>query len=29
MTPAEQDRFFEVERKRWAEVVEKAGIRLD
>ena len=29
MAPAEQDRFFEVERKRWAEVVEKAGIRLD
>ncbi len=29
MTPAEQDRFFEVERKRWAEVVEKAGIKLD
>ena len=29
MTPSEQDRFFEVERKRWAEVVEKAGIKLD
>jgi tripartite-type tricarboxylate transporter receptor subunit TctC len=29
MTPNEQDRFFELERKRWAEVVEKAGIRLD
>lgn len=29
MTPAEQDRFFEQERKRWAQVVAQAQIKLD
>ena len=29
MTPAEQDQFFNQERKRWAEVVAQAGIKLD
>lgn len=29
MAPAEQDRFFNQERKRWVEVVEQTGIRLD
>jgi tripartite-type tricarboxylate transporter receptor subunit TctC len=29
MPPAEQDRFFERERKRWAEVVTQANIKLD
>ena len=29
MAPAEQDRFFNQERKRWAEVVEQTGIKLD
>lgn len=29
MSPAEQTRFFEVERSRWATVVKQAGIRLD
>jgi tripartite-type tricarboxylate transporter receptor subunit TctC len=29
MTPAEQDKFFNQERKRWAEVVEQNGIKLD
>lgn len=29
MTPAEQDQFFKQERKRWAEVVMQAGIKLD
>ena len=29
MTPAEQDAFFNQERKRWAEVVAQAGIKLD
>ncbi|RYG14768.1 MAG: tripartite tricarboxylate transporter substrate binding protein [Burkholderiales bacterium] len=29
MTSAEQDRFFETERKRWLEVVTQAGIKLD
>ena len=29
MTPAEQDRFFAQERKRWAEVVAQANIKID
>jgi len=29
MTPAEQDQFFVAERKRWAEVVAQANIKLD
>ncbi|WP_332775734.1 Bug family tripartite tricarboxylate transporter substrate binding protein [Polaromonas sp.] len=29
MAPAEQDQFFKQERKRWAEVVAQAGIKLD
>ena len=29
MAPAEQDKFFNQERKRWAEVVEQTGIKLD
>ncbi len=29
MTSAEQDQFFNQERKRWAEVVNQAGIKLD
>jgi tripartite-type tricarboxylate transporter receptor subunit TctC len=29
MAPAEQDKFFNQERKRWAEVVTQAGIKLD
>ncbi|WP_205959705.1 hypothetical protein [Ramlibacter sp. 18x22-1] len=29
MEPAEQDRFFEAERKRWAQVVAQAGIKPD
>jgi tripartite-type tricarboxylate transporter receptor subunit TctC len=29
MAPAEQDHFFNQERKRWAEVVAQAGIKLD
>jgi tripartite-type tricarboxylate transporter receptor subunit TctC len=29
MTPAEQDRFFEQERARWAKVVAEAGIKAD
>lgn len=29
MTPAEQDQFFNQERKRWDEVVAQAGIKLD
>ena len=29
MTPAEQDRFFEQERKRWSQVVAQAQIKLD
>ncbi len=29
MLPAEQDRFFETERKRWGEVVAQANIKLD
>ena len=29
MAPAEQDKFFNQERKRWAEVVEQTGIRID
>jgi tripartite-type tricarboxylate transporter receptor subunit TctC len=29
MSPAEQDRFFSQERARWADVVAKAGIKLD
>ena len=29
MTPAEQDQFFDAERKRWAEVVTQANIKLD
>ena len=29
MTPADQDRFFAAERKRWLEVVTQAGIKLD
>jgi len=29
MTPAEQDRFFDDERKRWLQVVTQAGIKLD
>ncbi len=29
MTPQEQDNFFNQERKRWAEVVAQAGIKLD
>ncbi|MDB5892341.1 MAG: tripartite tricarboxylate transporter substrate binding protein [Polaromonas sp.] len=29
MSPAEQDQFFNQERKRWAEVVAQAGIKLD
>jgi tripartite-type tricarboxylate transporter receptor subunit TctC len=29
MSSAEQDRFFILERKRWAEVVEQTGIKLD
>jgi tripartite-type tricarboxylate transporter receptor subunit TctC len=29
MEPAEQDRFFETERKRWAQVVAAANIKLD
>jgi tripartite-type tricarboxylate transporter receptor subunit TctC len=29
MSSAEQDRFFNQERKRWAEVVAQAGIKLD
>ena len=29
MASAEQDRFFNVERKRWAKVVEQTGIKLD
>lgn len=29
MTPTEQDRFFEQERKRWAQVVAQAQIKLD
>jgi tripartite-type tricarboxylate transporter receptor subunit TctC len=29
MTPAEQDKFFEAERGRWAQVVAQAGIKID
>jgi len=29
MTPAEFGTFFETERKRWAEVVRKGGVKLD
>ncbi len=29
MAPVEQDKFFNQERKRWAEVVEQTGIKLD
>jgi tripartite-type tricarboxylate transporter receptor subunit TctC len=29
MTPAQQDQFFEAERKRWAEVVAQAGIKAE
>ena len=29
LAPAEQDKFFNQERKRWAEVVEQTGIKLD
>lgn len=29
MTPSEQDRFFDAERKRWAQVVTAANIKLD
>ncbi|TWO72444.1 tripartite tricarboxylate transporter substrate binding protein [Caenimonas sedimenti] len=29
MTPAEQDKFFEAERARWAQVVAAAGIKID
>ena len=29
MTPAEQDRFFDAERKRWAAVVAQAGIKIE
>jgi hypothetical protein len=29
MSPLEQDAFFQSERKRWAAVVNQAGIKLD
>ena len=29
MTPTEQDKFFETERGRWAQVVAQAGIKID
>lgn len=29
MTPVEQDRFFAIERTRWAQVVAQANIKLD
>jgi hypothetical protein len=29
MTPAEQDKFFEAERKRWAQVVASAGLKAE
>jgi tripartite-type tricarboxylate transporter receptor subunit TctC len=29
MAPAEQDKFFNTERARWAEVVKQANVKLD